>query len=134
MSIALRGVSKQFGEFAAVESLLGGSWSALSDVRGNPAASVDAADLTSGEVTEWISGLPVGPGVELHVAWVADRTRLGLPEALSGLLRPEAIAPRCAEPQRRVLEPRGTFAPQPQPRTHSIFCGPIEKAFNSNTP
>jgi recombination protein RecA len=41
----------------------------------------------------------------------------GLPEALSGLLRPEAIAPRCAEPQRRVLEPRGTFAPQPQPRT-----------------
>jgi hypothetical protein len=36
----------------------------------------------------------------------------GLPEALSGLLRPEAVAPRCAEPQRRVREQRETFAPQ----------------------
>lgn len=41
----------------------------------------------------------------------------GLPEALSGLLRPEAIAPRCAEPQRRVREQPETFAPQPQPRS-----------------
>lgn len=40
----------------------------------------------------------------------------GLPEALSGLQRPEAIAPRCAEPQRRVREQREVFAPQPQPR------------------
>ena len=40
----------------------------------------------------------------------------GLPEALSGLLRPEAIAPRCAEPQRRVREQLEVFAPQPQPR------------------
>jgi hypothetical protein len=40
----------------------------------------------------------------------------GLPEALSSLLRPEAIAPRCAEPPRRVREQRETFAPQPQLR------------------
>jgi hypothetical protein len=71
--LAELGVGASPGEFAALESLLGGSWSGLSDVRGDAAASVDAADLTSGEVTEWLSGLPVGPGVELHVAWVADR-------------------------------------------------------------
>lgn len=40
----------------------------------------------------------------------------GLPEAVSGLLRPEDIAPRCAEPQRRVRNEREIFAPQPQPR------------------
>lgn len=38
----------------------------------------------------------------------------GLPEALHGLLRPEAIAPRCAEPQRRVRAEHETFTPQPQ--------------------
>lgn len=38
----------------------------------------------------------------------------GLSDALSGLLRPEAIAPRCAEPQRRVRPERETFTPQPQ--------------------
>jgi hypothetical protein len=60
-------------EFAAVESLLGGSFSGLSDARGNPAAGIDAADLTSGEVAEWLSGLPIGQGAELQVAWVAER-------------------------------------------------------------
>ena len=39
----------------------------------------------------------------------------GLPGALSGLLRPEAIAPRCAESQRRVIAEREIFAAQPQP-------------------
>jgi hypothetical protein len=38
-----------------------------------------------------------------------------LPEAVSGLLRPETIAARCAEPQRRVRSKRETFAPQPRP-------------------
>lgn len=38
----------------------------------------------------------------------------GLPEAVSGLLRPEAIAPRCAEPQRRARAERETYAPPPQ--------------------
>jgi hypothetical protein len=38
----------------------------------------------------------------------------GLSAAVSGLLRPEAIAPRCAEPQPRVRAERETFAPQPQ--------------------
>jgi recombination protein RecA len=40
----------------------------------------------------------------------------GLSEAVSGLLRPEAIAPRCAEPQQRVPRERETFVPQQQPR------------------
>jgi recombination protein RecA len=35
----------------------------------------------------------------------------GLSQAVSGLLRPEAIAPRCAEPQRRLQERQPTFAP-----------------------
>jgi hypothetical protein len=50
------------GEFAAVESLLGGSLSGLSDVRANPAASVDAADRISREIADWLSVLPIGPG------------------------------------------------------------------------
>lgn len=36
----------------------------------------------------------------------------GLSEAVSGLLRPETIAPRCAEPQRRERPGRELFAPQ----------------------
>jgi recombination protein RecA len=35
----------------------------------------------------------------------------GLSEAVSGFLKPEAIAPRCAEPQRRVRQERETFEP-----------------------
>jgi recombination protein RecA len=41
----------------------------------------------------------------------------GLANAVSGLLRPEAIAPRCAEPQRKIREERETFAAQPQMQT-----------------
>ena len=40
----------------------------------------------------------------------------GLADAVGGLLRPETIAPRCAEPQRRKRSERGTFAPAPQAR------------------
>jgi recombination protein RecA len=39
----------------------------------------------------------------------------GLARAVSSLLRPEAIAPRCAEPQPRMRVERESFAPQPQP-------------------
>jgi recombination protein RecA len=39
----------------------------------------------------------------------------GLPDAVSGLLRSEDIAPRCAEPQRRVQAARETFVAPPQP-------------------
>jgi hypothetical protein len=39
----------------------------------------------------------------------------GLPGEVSSLLRTEAIAPRCAEPQRRVQAERETFAAPPQP-------------------
>lgn len=38
----------------------------------------------------------------------------GLPGAVSGLLRSEAIASRCAEAQRRIRPERETFASQPQ--------------------
>jgi hypothetical protein len=61
------------GEFAAVESLLGGSFSGLAEIRRNPAAKIDAVDLTSQEVKDWLSELPIGPHDELHVAWIADR-------------------------------------------------------------
>jgi hypothetical protein len=71
--LAELGVEASPGEFAAVESLLGGSLSGLGDARGKPAARVVAADLTSGEVMDWLSGLPIGRGAELRVAWVADR-------------------------------------------------------------
>jgi hypothetical protein len=40
----------------------------------------------------------------------------GLPEAVSGLLRQEAIVPRCAEPQQRIRAERESFAPLVQPR------------------
>lgn len=38
----------------------------------------------------------------------------GLSEAVSGLLRPAVIEPRCAEPQRRIRPEREIFTPQPQ--------------------
>src|SRR5580693_3551684 len=41
----------------------------------------------------------------------------GLADAVGGLLRPEAIAPRCAEPQRRVRPERETFGSVPQVHT-----------------
>lgn len=52
----------------------------------------------------------------------------GLPEALHGLLRPEAIAPRCAEPQRRARAERETFAPQLQtsPRQANVRVSPCK--------
>lgn len=40
----------------------------------------------------------------------------GLSEAVGGLLRPEAIAPRCAEPQRRIRQEREVFEPNPPQR------------------
>ncbi len=38
-----------------------------------------------------------------------------LPDMVSDLLRPKVIAPRCAEPQRRVRAERETFMPSSQP-------------------
>ena len=61
------------GEFAAVESLLGGSFSGLAEIRRNPVAKIDAVDLTFQEVRDWLSRLPIGEHAELHVAWIADR-------------------------------------------------------------
>ena len=39
----------------------------------------------------------------------------GLAEAVTGLLRPEALAPRCAEPQRKVRFERDVFEPPASP-------------------
>jgi hypothetical protein len=39
----------------------------------------------------------------------------GLSDAVGGLLRPEAIAPRCAEPQHRARPVQKSFEPSPQP-------------------
>jgi hypothetical protein len=61
------------GEFADVESLLGGSFSGLAEIRRNPVAKIDAVDLTGQQVKDWLSELPIGPHSELHVAWIADR-------------------------------------------------------------
>ena len=41
----------------------------------------------------------------------------GLAQAVSGLLRTEAIGPRCAEPQRRIRQEREVFNPVHQPPT-----------------
>jgi hypothetical protein len=60
-------------EFAAVESLLGGSFSGLAEIRRDPVAKINAVDLTYQEVRDWLSELPIGQHAELHVAWIADR-------------------------------------------------------------
>jgi recombination protein RecA len=44
----------------------------------------------------------------------------GLSEAVGGLLRPEAIAPRCAEPQRRVRPTMESFEPSSQQSTTTV--------------
>jgi hypothetical protein len=41
----------------------------------------------------------------------------GLPEAVSDLLRPDANAPRCAEPQHKIRAEREIFMPQPSSGT-----------------
>jgi RecA/RadA recombinase len=53
----------------------------------------------------------------------------GLSDAVDGLLRPEAIAPRCAEPQRRVKLEREVFPPPPLQRSV-----PSGKSFVSSKP
>ena len=44
----------------------------------------------------------------------------GLSTAVSGLLRPEAIAPRCVEPQRRIKVEKEIFEPNPPQSIRSI--------------
>mgnify|MGYP001604689944 CR=1 FL=1 len=51
----------------------------------------------------------------------------GLSEAVGGLLRPEAIAPRCAEPQPRIRQEREVFEPNP-PQQRSYKAKPIDRA------
>lgn len=71
--LAALAVEASPGEFAAVESLLGGSFSGLAEIRRDPVAKVNAIDLTSQEVRDWLSQLPIEQYAELHVAWIADR-------------------------------------------------------------
>jgi len=61
------------GEFAAVESLLGGSLSGLGEIRRDPVARIDAAGLAGQEVRDWLCGLPLGQDSEVQVVWIADR-------------------------------------------------------------
>jgi len=44
----------------------------------------------------------------------------GLSKAVSGLLRPEAIAPRCAEPQRRIRPTMEPFEPSSEQSTTTV--------------
>jgi hypothetical protein len=71
--LAVLAVEPSPAEFAAVESLLGGSFSGLTEIRRDPIAKINAADLTFQEVRDWLSELPIGQHAELHIAWIADR-------------------------------------------------------------
>jgi hypothetical protein len=71
--LAALAVEASPGEFAVVESLLGGSFSGLAGIRRDPVARMDAAGLGSQEIRDWLSGLPVGQDAELRAAWIADR-------------------------------------------------------------
>jgi hypothetical protein len=85
--LAALAVGASPGEFAAVESLLGGSFSGLAEIRRNPVATIDAAGLTSQEISDWLSRLPIGQHAALQVAWIADRlgARLSLETLASNL-------------------------------------------------
>ena len=72
-ALAALAVQASPGDYAAAERLLGRSFSGLADIRCNPVATIDAAELTSHEITDRLSGLPSGPDEELHVAWIAER-------------------------------------------------------------
>lgn len=71
--LAALAVEASFREFTDVESLLGGSFSGLAEIRRDSIAKVNAVDLTGQEVRDWLSELPIGQHAELHVAWIADR-------------------------------------------------------------
>jgi len=71
--LAALAVQASPGDFAAAERLLGGSFSGLADIRRNPVVRIDAAELTGQEIRDQLSGLPIGPDAELHVAWIAER-------------------------------------------------------------
>lgn len=71
--LAALAVQASPGDFAAAERLLGGSFSGLADIRRNPVITIDATELTSHEITDRLSGFPIGPDAELHVAWIAER-------------------------------------------------------------
>lgn len=71
--LAALAVQASPGDFAAAERLLGGSFSGLANIRRNPVATIDAAELTRQEVSDQLSGLPIGHDAELHVAWIAER-------------------------------------------------------------
>jgi hypothetical protein len=71
--LAALAVTASPGEFAAVESSLGGTFSGLAEIRRSPLAKIDAGGLTSQQTRDWLCALPIGLNAELHVAWIADR-------------------------------------------------------------
>jgi hypothetical protein len=58
-------------EYTAVESLLGGSFSALAQIRCGAFANLDATTLVGGEIGDWLAALPIEPHAELRAAWIA---------------------------------------------------------------
>ena len=71
--LASDGAEASPAELGAVERLLGGSLSGLSELRGDPVARIDAVDLTGWEIRDRLAGLPIKPQAELRVAWIANR-------------------------------------------------------------
>jgi hypothetical protein len=69
--LAALAVEASPGEFASVETLLGGPLSGLAEIRREPVAKIDATDLTGREVGDWLSGLVIAKHAELHAAWIA---------------------------------------------------------------
>ena len=61
------------GEYISVESLLGGSFSALAQIRCDAFAKLDATDLTGDEIGDWLAALPIEPHAELRAAWIDHR-------------------------------------------------------------
>jgi hypothetical protein len=66
-------VEASSSEYTAVESLLGGSFSSLAEIRRNPVAKIDVVDLSGQEIRDFLSELPIEKQAELQVAWIADR-------------------------------------------------------------
>lgn len=71
--LAAVGAEASPAEFAAIESLLGGSLSGLAEIRRGPVARIDAVDLTGRQIRDRLAGLPIKPRAEPHVAKITNR-------------------------------------------------------------
>jgi recombination protein RecA len=102
---------------------------------GVPAGAPSLSSFAKGFVLpeEYLIAPPIKRG--LHGGGFGQHPRnetKGLDRAVSELLSPGAIAPRCAEPQRRVKAERETFEPGPMPlivngKKTSVGKGPLTR-------